>query len=65
MTDTIQNRLQAAYEKVKFFPEDSPTGWIDFIALRQCAADALLEMAAQTREIARLEARIAVLEGNA
>jgi hypothetical protein len=49
-------RLQAAYDKVKFFPEDRPTGWINLIELRNVAAEAILELHSNARLIAQLRA---------
>ena len=48
MTDLI-NRLQAAYDKVAFFPEQSPTGWIDLIKLRNVVGEALIELRTMQR----------------
>ena len=43
MIDMI-NRLQAAYDKVAFAPEQSPTGLIDLIKLRNVVGEALIEV---------------------
>ena len=48
MTDLI-NRLQAAYDKVSFAPEQSPTGWIDLIKLRNVVGEALIELRTMQR----------------
>lgn len=49
MTDLI-NRLQAAYDKVAFAPEQSPTGWIDLIELRNVVGEALIELRTMQRK---------------
>ena len=48
MIDMI-NRLQAAYDKVSFAPEQSPTGWIDLIKLRNVVGEALIELRTMQR----------------
>jgi len=48
MIDMI-NRLQAAYDKVAFAPEQSPTGWIDLIKLRNVVGEALIELRTMQR----------------
>jgi hypothetical protein len=55
----LTDRLQAAYDKVKHFPEDSPTGWIDLIDLRNIAAEAILALHSQglALEKVRVESR--------
>ena len=54
--DEVIGKLQAAYDRVKFFPEDSPKGWIDLIELRNLVPDALLLLTAQKKEIEQLRA---------
>ncbi|WP_188681870.1 hypothetical protein [Pelagibacterium lentulum] len=41
--------FQAAFDKVKFHPEDSPTGWSDMLKLRRLCEKALTELRAAER----------------
>lgn len=61
MTDDLIPKLEAAYKKVAMFPEDSPTGWGDLIELRHLVPDALVQLAVQGQELARLQASVAEL----